>query len=385
MADPIKTLAVVGASTRACAMSALRAGYQVIAADLFADADLQQVCTATRIAGYPDALADWLAAADCDAWLYTGALENHPELISRMAKLRPLLGNGGAALRAVRSPLILEPVLRDAGLSFPETLDAAARLPLDSSWLCKTYRGAGGSGVWLLNGAEALQRAEREQAVYQRFVGGVSAAAVLVCSNEGGQVFGVTRQLVGDARAGAKPWHYAGSLGPLPVGKEIDSQLKKLSDLLSQRFQLRGLVGVDLVIANNLAWVLEINPRYSASVEVIERITGKSAMAEHVAACRGKAAAKAAADSPSAAACGKVVLFAKYDVTISPAFHRWALAQASVDLEQCRLADIPEAGQRLSIGQPVLTVFAASSLQDLDGEFGKRIIEVEKRLYVSSI
>jgi predicted ATP-grasp superfamily ATP-dependent carboligase len=382
MAESIKKLAVVGASARACATSALRADYQVVAADLFADADLQQACAATRITGYPDALADWLAGAECDAWMYTGALENHPELISRMAKLRPLLGNGGAALRAVRSPLILEPVLRDAGLSFPETVDSANRLPLDSSWLCKTYRGAGGSGVWLLNGAEALQRAEREQAVFQRFVGGISAAAVLVCSGDGGPLFGITRQLVGDARAGAKPWHYAGSLGPLPVGKEVESQLATLADLLSQRFQLRGLVGVDLVIANNRAWVLEINPRYSASVEVIERFTGRSAIAEHVAACTGKAAAKAA-EATSATACGKVVLFAKRDVRITPAFHQWALPQASVDLEQCRLADIPEAGQQLSPGQPVLTVFASCSPQDLDGEFGKRIADIERRLYAS--
>jgi predicted ATP-grasp superfamily ATP-dependent carboligase len=389
MTEPMKTLAVVGASARACAASALRAGYEVVAADLFADADLKRECAATRILGYPDALANWLAAAECDGWLYTGALENHPELISRMAKLRPLLGNGGAALRAVRNPLILEPVLRDAGLAFPETVDSAKRLPLDSSWLCKTYRGAGGSGVWLLNGAEALQRAEREQAVYQRFVGGVSAAAVLVCSGDGGQLFGVTRQLVGDARAGAKPWHYAGSLGPLPVGKEVDSQLAKLADLLSRRFQLRGLVGVDLVIANNLAWVLEINPRYSASVEVIERVTGRSAIAEHLAACGGAARSEArpattrTADAVNAMACGKVVLFAKHDVTISPAFYEWSIAQASTELEQCRLADIPEAGQRLSIGQPVLTVLASGAAQELDAEFGLRIADVESRLYGS--
>ncbi|MBA3480205.1 MAG: ATP-grasp domain-containing protein [Pirellulales bacterium] len=387
MAEPLKKLVVVGASARACTASALRAGYQVVAADLFADADLQRACAATRITGYPEALADWLAAAECDGWLYTGALENHPELISRMAKLRPLLGNGGAVLRAVRNPLILEPVLRDAGLSFPETIDSAKRLPLDSSWLCKTYRGAGGSGVWLLNSPEALQRAEREQAVYQRFVGGVSAAAVFVCSSDGGQLFGVTRQLVGDARAGAKPWHYAGSLGPLPVGKEVDSQLAKLGDLLSRRFQLRGLVGVDLVIANNRAWVLEINPRYSASVEVIERITGRSAIAEHVAACGGavrsesRSATARTADGSNALAYGKAVLFAKHDVTITPAFYQWAIAQASVELEQCRLADIPEAGQRLSIGQPVLTVFASRSAQELDAEFGLRIADVESRLY----
>ena len=42
-------LAIVGASTRSAAESAVRAGFQPLAADLFADADLQQIATTTRI------------------------------------------------------------------------------------------------------------------------------------------------------------------------------------------------------------------------------------------------------------------------------------------------------------------------------------------------
>jgi predicted ATP-grasp superfamily ATP-dependent carboligase len=133
--------------------------------------------------------------------------------------------------------------------------------------------------------------------------------------------------------------------------------------------------------------VLEINPRYSASVEVLERITGRSAIVEHVAACGGtgrsvlRPATARTSETANAVACGKVVLFAKHDVTITPTFYQWSIAQASVDLEQCRLADIPEAGQRLSIGQPVLTVLASRSAQELDAEFSLRIADVESRLY----
>lgn len=388
----IKKLAVVGASCRAVAMSALRAGYEVVAADLFADADLQRACAATRIAGYPDALADWLAAAQCDGWLYTGALENHPELTSRMAKLRPLLGNGAAALRAVRNPLLLQPVLRDAGLWFPETVDSPKRLPLDGSWLCKTYRGASGSGVWLLNGTPALERAETERAVFQRFIGGVSAAAVLVCSSGGGQLLGVTRQLVGDALSGAKPWHYSGSIGPLHISGDVKSQLIQLADLLSRRFQLRGVVGVDLVIANDRAWLLEINPRYSASVEIVERVTGVSAIEEHVAACSGSTTepvdplksgrpALPAVDPTKVATHGKAILYAKRAVVVTPDFFDWAIARSSVVTEDCQIADIPRAGEGIQAGRPVLTVFAAAAAKDIDSALADQLRDVESRLY----
>src|SRR5262245_56065277 len=134
MSDRKLKLAIVGASARAAAFSALWAGYEVAAADLFADADLKRACPATRISDYPTGLADWLAATPCDAWMYTGALENHPELIDRMAEVRPLYGNRGASLRLVRGPLRLQQALRDADLAFPDTRATAEGLPLDGSW-----------------------------------------------------------------------------------------------------------------------------------------------------------------------------------------------------------------------------------------------------------
>jgi predicted ATP-grasp superfamily ATP-dependent carboligase len=382
MPDEIKKLAIVGASARAAAFSAIRAGYDVVVADLFADADLERECNVTRVRGYPEALADWLASVQCDAWLYTGALENHAELISRMGKRRPVLGNSSGALRAVRNPLVLQTVLQTGGVSFPETVDSSARLPLDGSWLCKTYRGASGSGVWLLFGVDARERAEREKAFYQRFVSGVSAAAVFVCAPTGSRLLGVTRQLVGDARAGAKPWHYAGSIGPLPVSKEIHAQLTSLGELLSSRFQLRGLVGVDLVIADNRAWVLEINPRYTSSAEIVERARGDNLISLHVAACQGQLPSQGpSAIKNDADLHGKIILYAKRDLEVPANFYFWAMDQSTVEADRCRLADIPAAGQKISAGHPVLTVFASASTSDIEAELGRRISDVELRLY----
>ena len=79
-------LAIVGASVRAAAMSALRAGLAPVAVDLFADADLRALCPAERVTSYPRGLAEWLADAPAGAWLYTGGLENHPVLVASMAR-----------------------------------------------------------------------------------------------------------------------------------------------------------------------------------------------------------------------------------------------------------------------------------------------------------
>src|SRR5687767_3221982 len=97
-----------GASARAAAFSALRAGLRPWCADLFADADLRRRCPATRLAGrYPAAFAQLLRDAPPGPWMYTGGLENHPRLVGRMARLRPLWGNGEESLRRARDPAAL--------------------------------------------------------------------------------------------------------------------------------------------------------------------------------------------------------------------------------------------------------------------------------------
>src|SRR5258707_10986773 len=81
---------IVGASARAAAMSARRSGLNPWAADMFGDLDLRACCPGQRIENYPHGLERALAAAPDGRWMYTGALENHPDLVDRIAAVRPL-------------------------------------------------------------------------------------------------------------------------------------------------------------------------------------------------------------------------------------------------------------------------------------------------------
>jgi predicted ATP-grasp superfamily ATP-dependent carboligase len=378
-----RKLAIVGASTRAAAFSALRAGFEVVAADLFADADLQRVCPASRITGYPEALADWLAATPCDAWMYTGALENHPELVDSMAAIKPLLGNHGDALRNSRDPLKLQQNLRDVGVGFPETTASLDGLPLDGSWLCKTYRGASGSGVWQLKDGVALMRAVQSHQYFQRWVDGTAASATFVVYGCGALMLGATRQLLGLGTNGAERWRYRGSIGTLPISVAVRRQLAALGELLSEELSLRGLVGVDLVLDGNRMWVIEINPRYSASVEIIERASGASAVAAHVNACMESSLA-----SPTIVdhvgddlLHGKAVLYARRGAVISDSFFRWAMERNSFEPVGCDLADISPVGTQISVGSPVLTVFGSG--RNCEQILEERLAEAERRLYAA--
>lgn len=385
-AERRRRLAIVGASCRGAAFSARRAGFDVVTADLFADEDLRVFAEAHRVDDYPHGLEQWLARVDAQAWIYTGALENHPDLVDRMAGAKPLWGVAGDALRASRDFWELAVSFERAGLCVPETRSNPNGLPLGGEWLCKTYRGSSGSGVWALDSPDALQRARDREALFQRSLAngaGWPGAALFALAGAESVTLGVTRQVVGDPRSGAGPFQYAGSIHPPPaISAAVADELLRIRRVLADDLRLRGLVGVDLWVDDQHAWILEINPRYTASVEVLERATGYCALLPHARAWGGGRRAPTLCAVPRPApAVGKLIYFAKQDVHVSDRFSTWALAQSR---RWPGLADVPAPGQFIPAGRPVVTLLAEGAEPEHGPLFARRVAELEGRLYADA-
>jgi predicted ATP-grasp superfamily ATP-dependent carboligase len=168
---------------------------------------------------------------------------------------------------------------------------------------------------------------------------------------------GVTRQLIG--RPGAA-YAYRGNVGPWPVPAAAAARIEAMGNALATRFGLVGLFGVDLQLDGDaIPWAVEVNPRYTAGVEVLELATGRALAAEHVAACEGGSARPLGQPEPTRRTCvAKEVLFAPWPVEIDEnllADHKFS----EVDpFRVPRVADVPNVGTRSAAGDPVLTVFA---------------------------
>jgi uncharacterized protein len=349
-------LLIIGASTRAAAFSALRAGLQPWCVDLFADADLQARCPVQRLTGkYPEGFAPVIASARPGPWMYTGGLENRAALLEKWQRRRPLWGIWGEPLGKVRDPLRVQDILRDEGLPWVKTrLDPPA--DRTTRWVVKSRHSSGGLGVrhW----TEARNDLPfRAGAYWQEYVEGQAAAAIYAAVNGTVHFLGLTRQLIGTPWLQAKPFQYCGSIGPLVPNAELRQELIVLGSALGRRCNLVGLFGVDGVLTDGHFWAVEVNPRYTASVEVLEYATGLRALAWH------RRAFDAAADAPvcvtaSDSFFGKAILYAPRDV-IFPQEGPWlsALSAAGPIEEMPTFADVPAAGEHLTQGQPILTFF----------------------------
>jgi predicted ATP-grasp superfamily ATP-dependent carboligase len=231
-------------------------------------------------------------------------------------------------------------------------------IPAGEIWLKKPYRGSGGRGIRVYVAPETApsQLPPDSTFYYQKQVVGRSASAVYLAAEGGSVLAGVTEQFVGMSWTRAAGCQYSGSLGPLRIDPDFLEQFERIGEVLAAEFGLTGLFGVDAVCDGSTVWPVEVNPRWTASVEVLERALGFSAVAWHVAAClERRLPARISADS--APWCGKAILFADKNLVVPDRFIRYAEDEL-LKPGWPNLADIPAAGTAIRTGGPITTVLA---------------------------
>lgn len=353
-----RSLVILGASARAAAFSAIRSGFAPICFDLFADRDLRYQAKVHLIprSDYPHCLGRHILEAPIAPWMYTGGLENWPALIETVAAQRPLWGCGGEGLRRVRSHEMLHEFLKQGGFATPRVLwTPPSRSTHDDIWLCKPRRSAGGRGISIWDG-----RPITGQEYLQRFVPGESFAAIYCASHRGVELLGVTEQLVGEPWLNAKPFAYCGSVGPVSLPDADRTELDRLGKAIAEWGELRGLFGVDLVKHDGHYHVIEVNPRYTASIEVLESATGRFFVRHHAAAFESDSNQVTPAQPP-ASIVGKAILFASRRMTF-PVEGPWD-EDIRRDVHEFRhYADVPTPGSVIEPGWPILTILVQGHL-----------------------
>jgi len=373
---------ILGASARGAAGSVVRAGGAPWAVDLFADRDTQAMGHVRRVRRYPAGLLEKVWSIPGAPVLLTGAMERHPAVVRAIERRHPLIGPNAAQMQAMRCPMVwraMPPTARwrVPAIAFdrPERFEAGRRasaggrrLVGGARWIVKRWRSGRCLG-WYTPG-----RRLGAGRYLQEYAPGMAMGAVYRVCGGRAELFGVTRQIVGEPAFRAPRWAYAGSIGPVSLDADQRAALAAAGQwLLSVTGPFEGVFGSDVVrdIAGDL-WPIEANPRYTASVELCECLQGRAALAgmgglpgeAHAAAPRrvGVAASAAPAEPwestprgfavrpESAAFLAKGVLFSPIDAR---------LPRAGRLLPRGVMADIPQPWRRIRRGGPICTLFAS--------------------------
>ena len=343
------TVLIAAISGRALAQSARRGGYQPLVVDFFADQDTLEVTRDyVRLAGKlargieENALfnaLNMLASRYHPIGIVCGGgFEDRAELLEQLTKRWRLFGNNAALVTKVKDPVALSAICADAAIPFPEF--SLKRPIAPGGWLAKRWGGSGGGHI------RPAARAVRGAIYYQRRVPGIPISALFISDGANAKVVGFSSQWT--LPTVDKPYRYGGAVQPATLPPDVAASLTAAVGRLAAAVALVGLNSVDFLVDNERFWLVDINPRPGATLDIFDFESRQGSLFFlHMAACAGKLLPTPRPDGNAKAA---AIVYADSDIRSVPslAWPHWT-------------ADRPRSGSAIKTGDPICTVFGLSS------------------------
>ncbi len=373
-----ETVLIAAFSARALAASARRAGYRPLVVDCFGDDDTLAIAEASRClparvqVGFTFrpllAALESLAAESASApiGLVLGAgFECNPRLVAKLGEHFTLIGNDADTIQRAKDPQQFFSVLDNLGIPHPETrLDAPSQ---SDGWLMKRV---GGSGGLHIHNCPAKPRPDKRRYFQQRQAGEQISLMGLVSDKSA--AFAASRQWTDPLPR--RPYRYGGAVGSLPLDEDLEARLIEMSLAVSETLSLKGIVSFDYLVADGAPYLLEVNPRPGATLDVFDDASGTVFKAHVEAARGGDPAALLASDWHPPIARAAAFLYADHG----------PLTVGKVDWPEW-VADRPRPGSTIGGGQPLATVIAEGlAVDDVQATCLERLGQLETLLYDTS-
>ena len=239
----------------------------------------------------------------------------------------------------------------------------------DNQFILKPLQGSGGLGIFLLNNescdelkqvSEICQNISLENYILQEYIEGTNVSSSVLSSHDDIKNL-INSRLITEHDLGNDSYEYSGNILPLDENSfkmfngyrteidadELNEEMKNTSEDLIKEFGLIGSNGVDYILdKNGELKIIEINPRFQGTYELVENSLGINLLDAHIKACEGEII-----DIPNPKQYSiKKIIYARKQVNIG-------------NLNIPNVYDIPYEGVKIEKDQPLVTII--SSNEDL--------------------
>ena len=295
-------LILAGASVRSLAESAIRDGLRPFCVDMFGDQDLKlllatafgptaEVRQIRQFGELPLVLKDVPAHVPL---VPVGGLENDLDTLTQLRQQRPVLAPSAAALRTLRDPDLLFPALTQCDCHVPHwrtvaTIDNGETHHRSDGngcrWLKKAIHSAGGQNVRFVEAINNPEQSLSADCYLQEFIDGIPMSATFLCRPRNARdrpstrsnsrhseavLLGCALQLSGCPELNARGFQFCGNAGPVSISDVLRKKLQTAGQCVADHSMIVGVFGVDVVVRDGDPYVLEVNPRLTASHELHE-------------------------------------------------------------------------------------------------------------------
>ena len=280
-----KKLLVIAQSGQMLAQAAHNIGLKVTVIDCFADLDTQALaCNYYQVKSL--AFKDIqglinIIKGQIRFCIYGSGFEAYPESLAFLEMQFQLIGNSSKVFNALQNKPRFFQRLQQLNISFPSVLFTSKDNIYKNkkeNYLIKPFDSLGGGGIQAVN-INNSNNLHYPRHYYQKYIDGQSLSVLFVANGKQAIVIGFNQQWTVE-----KSFLFSGVINHAALPVIHQQTLYSWVSKLTVSYKLQGLCSLDFIFYNNKCYVLEINPRPPASMQLYE----KDLLKNHYFACLGQ-------------------------------------------------------------------------------------------------
>jgi predicted ATP-grasp superfamily ATP-dependent carboligase len=266
-----KTLIIAAASARGYAQATVACGYAVIALDAFMDTQTRAISKQAFKLKIDDFALDKeyfkhvfseIDLSNTQGFLYGSLFDGFTEVLDWVAKQLPVLGNSAAVLKQAKDFSFFA-LLDSLNIAHPKVQTSFPDKP--EHWLSKKVGGSGGMHIW-----PAGLTNNDDKTYFQQKIIGTPISMLFVADGSAAEVIGFNQQLI--APTESLPYRFAGAISNVTLQPKSRKTFEHSAQKLTSALGLRGICSIDAIVNGENVWVLELNPRLSATFSLYENL-----------------------------------------------------------------------------------------------------------------
>ncbi len=256
---------MIASSARMLAQLAHQVGIAVVVVDLFADTDTQQYAlesvhvSSLAVDEIKHAVRYLIDKYAMTTAVYGSGFEAHSESLFYLAGQLTLCGNAPLIFATIQNKLLFFKALTVANIPYPEI--AFISPTTHKTWLFKPNVGQGGQGIHYLSYQD-----EASQGYWQEYIKGQVGSVLFFAKDKKSQLIGFNTQW--SEALESDDFVFSGIINHSVLPNNCRALIAQWVAKLTRLFCLQGLNSMDFIYANGQLYILEINARISASVQL---------------------------------------------------------------------------------------------------------------------
>jgi uncharacterized protein len=317
--------------------AAKQAGMKLLAVDLWGDQDTQYY--ADDFQRIPSLAGEHLLPAidyfvkryPVTYAVYGSGFEPHTDSLMCLSDRLTLLGNQPEVFARLQDKSAFFSLLKALQIPSPEV--SFHKPGQETGWLVKPVQGQGGVGIRRFRSDETIS----SSVYWQKYQEGIPCSVLFLADGKRSQIVGFNRQWTVSLN-GRDEFIFSGIINSTGLSDKQKNQISNWLDKLVPTLSLKGLNSLDFIQDGQQGYVLEINPRPPASMQLYDA----DLFARHIKGCQGELL-DYQPNQAGFTACQ--IVYAQQDMKIPEGFE-WPES----------VVDIPIAGSIISKGQPICSM-----------------------------